>query len=261
VPSERAEEARAAMVALFPEGFEECDGGDTVELAAYTRRDDARQALAGLGPVREAEVAPGWEDEWRRFHRPVRIGPLWVGPPWEEPDAGALAVVIDPGRAFGTGAHATTRLCLELLLELEPTGLVDVGCGSGVLAVAAAKLGFAPVAAVDDDEAAVEAAVANAAVNGVEVDVRPADALAGPLPAAPVAVANIALAPVELVLERFAGETVIASGYLEGERPRAAGWSAVDRRTAEGWAADLLARGVGQERLARAESLRRARTS
>ena len=109
----------------------------------------------------------GWEDGWRAFHHGVRVGRLWVGPPWENAPADAVAVVIDPGRAFGTGAHATTRLCLELLQEVEPTSLLDVGCGSGVLSVAAAKLGFAPVRAVDIDEVALETTRANAAANGV----------------------------------------------------------------------------------------------
>jgi ribosomal protein L11 methyltransferase len=233
------------MIALFPEGFEERDAGDGLELAAYTERADAGAALAALGLVDEVEVASGWEDRWRRFHRPVRVGPLWIGPPWESPDADAVTVVIDPGRAFGTGAHATTRLCLELLLELEPAALVDVGCGSGVIAVAAAKLGFEPVFALDDDQAAVEAAVANAAANSVEVDVHLGDALAAALPPADVAVANIARAPVEGVAVRFGGRFLIASGYLEDERPAAAGWKAVERRTAEAWAADLLERDPG----------------
>lgn len=233
------------MVELFPEGFEEREDGSEVELAGYTERDDLPRAFAQLGRVTAREVRPGWGDEWRRFHRPVRIGPLWVGPPWEEPDAGALAVVIDPGRAFGTGAHATTRLCLELLLGLERSSLVDVGCGSGVIAVAASKLGFAPVLALDDDPAAVDAAVANAAANGVEVEVRLGDALADPLPGADIAVANIALGPVERVAVRFEGRVLVGSGYLEDERPSPAGWSVVERRTAEGWAADLLARRPG----------------
>jgi len=230
------------MVELFPVGFEEREDGGAVELAAYTERDELPPALARLGPVSATDVPAGWEDGWRRFHRPVRIGPLWVGPPWEEPDEGALAVAIDPGRAFGTGAHATTRLCLELLLGLVPASLVDVGCGSGVVAVAAAKLGFAPVFALDDDPAAVEAAAANAAANGVEVEVRLCNALADPLPAADAAVANIALGPVEDVAARFQGRLLAGSGYLEDERPSGAGWTVVERRTAEGWAADLLTR-------------------
>ena len=245
LPAERAEEARAAMIELFPEGFEERAAGQLLELAAYTDRADATTLLGRLGAVVETPVASGWEDAWRRFHRPVRVGPLWIGPSWEAPPAGATAIVLDPGRAFGTGSHPTTRLCLELLLELERGGLVDVGCGSGVLAVAAAKLGFAPVVALDEDETAAEVARAAAAANGVEIEVRLADALAEPLPRVETAVANIAREPVERIAERFAGRLVIASGYLVAERPTPSGWEAVERREAEGWAADLLARPPG----------------
>lgn len=240
-----AEEARAVMVGLFPEGFEERRDGGVLELAAYSEREDARALLGGLGPVEASEVAEGWEDEWRRFHRPVCVGRLWIGPSWETPADGARAVVIDPGMAFGTGAHASTRLCLELLLGLPPTSLVDVGCGSGVIAVAAATLGFGPVLAIDNDPAAVEAAAANAVANHVEVDVRLGDALADPLPPAEAAAANIAREPVERIATRFQGRLLIAAGYLEDERPAAAGWRAVERRTAEGWAADLLLRDPG----------------
>ena len=127
---------------------------------------------AFFGGVRAADVEGGWEDKWRAFHRPVRVGRLWVGPPWETPDADALVVVIDPGRAFGTGSHPTTQLCLAALQELEPQSLLDVGCGSGVLSVAAALLGFGPVTAVDVEEPSVEATRGNAAANGVELDVR-----------------------------------------------------------------------------------------
>ena len=242
VPAGLAEEARAVMIDLFPTGFEEREGAAQIELAGYTERAAAAQRLAQLGPVRELEVVVGWEDEWRRFHRPVRIGSLWVGPPWETPDANATAVVIDPGRAFGTGAHATTRLCLELLLGLEPTSVVDLGCGSGVVAVAAAKLGFVPVVALDSDEVAVQATHANAVANAVEVDVRLCDVLVDVLPAVEVAVANIAREPVERAVERFTGSCVVASGYLEPERPGPRGWTSADRRVAEGWAADLLVR-------------------
>jgi ribosomal protein L11 methyltransferase len=179
-------------------------------------------------------VAEGWADAWREFHHGVVVGGLWVGPPWEEPPAGPLAVVIDPGRAFGTGAHATTRLCLELLQDVAPAGLLDVGCGSGVLSIAAAKLGFAPVGAFDVDDVALEATRANAAVNGVEVDVldelRPAE----------LAVMNIALEVVEGLLPKLPVERAITSGYLERDEPRAAGWRRADRRVRDGWAADLL---------------------
>lgn len=231
------------MIDLFPAGFEEREGDGMLELVAYTDRVDATLRLAALGPVSALEVVVGWEDEWRRFHRPVRIGPLWIGPSWEAPDADAVAVVVDPGRAFGTGSHATTRLCLELLLELEPTSVIDLGCGSGVIAVAAAKLGFAPVVALDSDETAVGVARANAAANGVSVDVRLGDVLVDSLPAAEVAVANIARDRVERAAERFAGTFVVASGYLEDERPEPRGWREADRRLADGWAADLLVRG------------------
>jgi ribosomal protein L11 methyltransferase len=179
-------------------------------------------------------VAQGWEDGWRAFHHGVRVGRCWVGPPWEQPPADAVAVVIDPGRAFGTGAHPTTRLCLELLQEVEPTSLLDVGCGSGVLSVAAAKLGFTPVTAADIDEVALETARANAAANGVEVDVGPE------LVRSRLAVMNIALDVVEAMLPQLPLEQAITSGYLDRDQPRAAGWHGVQRRVRDGWAADLL---------------------
>jgi len=245
VPAAEAEVARALLLGLFPEGFEERDEGGLLELAAYTELDDARGLLSALGPVEEVAVEPGWEDQWRRFHRPARVGPLWIGPSWERPDPAATAIVLDPGRAFGTGAHATTRLCVELLLDLPPTSLVDVGCGSGVVAVAAAKLAFSPVIALDNDQAAVEAVAANAVRNGVEVEVRRCDALTEQLPLVEVAVVNIARDPDEAVAARFAGRLLIASGYLEGERPAPSGWQAAERRTADGWAGDLFVREAG----------------
>jgi ribosomal protein L11 methyltransferase len=145
-------------------------------------------------------------------------------------------LVIDPGRAFGTGAHATTQLCLELLQEVEPTSLLDVGCGSGVLSVAAAKLGFSPVTAVDIDEVALEVTKANAAENGVVVDV------ATELRASRLAVMNIALDVVERMLPELPVERAITSGYLARDEPRAEGWRRLERRVRDGWAADLLER-------------------
>ncbi|MEO8290617.1 MAG: 50S ribosomal protein L11 methyltransferase [Gaiellaceae bacterium] len=184
----------------------------------------------------------GWSEAWKNFHRPLRVGELWVGPPWEKPDEGSVPVVIDPGRAFGTGAHPTTRLCLEHLLGHPRVPLLDVGSGSGVLSIAAAKLGYSPVVALDLDEAAVEATRANAKANGVELEVRLADVFIDPLPSAVLVLANIALAPVEQLASRIESHELIGSGYLVSEQPELPGWKRVERREVQGWAADRFLR-------------------
>jgi ribosomal protein L11 methyltransferase len=198
--------------------------------------------LAEFPGAASTQVEAGWEDRWREFHRPVRIGPLWIGPPWEAAPGDALAVVIDPGRAFGTGAHPTTRLCLELLLDLPRTSLLDVGCGSGVLSIAAARLGFGRVVGVDFEAPAVEATLSNAAANAVVVEARLLDALADPLPEAELVVANIALAAVNALGARLAAPRLVTSGYLAADRPEPAGYEHRDRRELDGWAADLFER-------------------
>ncbi|MGN6797342.1 MAG: 50S ribosomal protein L11 methyltransferase [Gaiellaceae bacterium] len=226
------------MLELFPDGFEEVERAGGVELAAYTDPAGEERMWAFFGNGRAANVAGGWEDKWRAFHRPVRVGRLWVGPPWESPDDGALAVVIDPGRAFGTGSHQTTRLCLGALQELEPQSLLDVGCGSGVLSVAAALLGFRPVIGVDIEPPSIEAALANAAANGVTIGVR----LAAPderLPRADVVVANISLESVEALPPRIECTTLVTSGYLVPSRPKLPGFEHVARHTLDGWACDV----------------------
>ncbi len=150
--------------------------------------------------------------------------------------------MIDPGRAFGTGAHPTTRLCLELLLEQQPSSLLDLGCGSGVIAIAAAALGFAPVVALDLDPVAVEVARANVAINAAAVSVGEADVSKGELPPTALAVANIALDVVNALGDQLATPRLISSGYLARERPHLPGYVAVSRRELDGWAADLLLR-------------------
>ena len=146
------EEALARMLDAFPDGVTEEVEGDEVVLAGYLP--------AGRTPAVDAvpePVEPGWREAWRAFHRPVVVGPFWVGPPWLPPDPGREAIVIEPGLAFGTGAHGSTRAALELLVrDPEPRGsLLDIGCGSGVLAIAAARLGHGPVSALDRDPHAV----------------------------------------------------------------------------------------------------------
>jgi ribosomal protein L11 methyltransferase len=198
--------------------------------------------LAAYPQATAEPVAAGWEDRWKEFHGPALAGGLWIGPPWISPPVGAVAVVVDPGRAFGTGAHPTTRACIELLSRLERGSLVDAGCGSGVVAVAAVRLGFAPVMAVDIDPVAVEVANDTARENGVVVDVCPTDVLVDELRPADVVVANIELGVVEQLLARIDANKAVTSGYLASERPEAPGWRAAERIELEGWAADVLAR-------------------
>jgi ribosomal protein L11 methyltransferase len=245
VAADEAEAARATLLALAPAGFEEVEHPGALELVVYT--DDAgRAAVENVFPDAAAErVEPGWEDRWREFHHAVRAGSLWVGPPWEAPAAGELAVVIDPGRAFGTGAHPTTRASLELLARRPPSSLLDAGCGSGVVAIAAARLGFGPVVAVDADAVAVEVTKENAARNGVALEARQLDVLEEALPRAAIVVANIELRIVESLLARCEALHAITSGYLAREAPAAPGWTQLDAVEVEGWAAHLFASARG----------------
>jgi ribosomal protein L11 methyltransferase len=269
VAREHADVVTAELLALSPAGLEERAVDDrTVELAIY----GAPGELPDLGTVRAAagaalvEVSASalpddWLERWREWHRPIDVGPLRVRPPWAEP--GELDVVIDPGRAFGTGAHPSTRLTLELLVELPAEGaLADWGCGSGVLSVAAARLGFDPVLACDVDPASVDATLAAATANGIAAAV-PEDRsptggiVAGrcdlrrePGPWAPTVVANLVLPlllDVAAVMER-PPERLVASGLLAGEVDEVAaafarhGLALRARRDRDSWSAILFGR-------------------
>jgi ribosomal protein L11 methyltransferase len=240
VPAAEVEIARARLIELVPEGHEEVDRGGVVELAAYTDEPGEERIRVAFGTAAATLVEPGWLEAWRAFHRSVCAGGLWIGPPWERPPPGAPAVLIEPGRAFGTGAHATTRTCIELLARANRGSLLDAGCGSGVIAIAAARLGFTPVVAVDVDPLAVEVARENALRNGVRIDVHLADVLQGGLVGADIAVANIDLRSVSALLRKEPADRLIASGYLVQEEPDATGWRRLERIELDGWAADLF---------------------
>jgi ribosomal protein L11 methyltransferase len=257
-----AELALAELLVLAPGGVEEVDvSDDLVEYVIYGAEGELPdlgdvQAAAGdaLVEVSSSVVGDDWAQRWREFHRPLQLGGLRLRAPWHEPTpAGELEVVIDPGQAFGTGMHPTTRLCLELLLELggrgpivDPIAVADLGCGSGVLAIAAVKLGFGPVDGYDHERESVEATAENAQANGVAVGAHRWDLRTDPVPHAPLVLANL-LRP--LLLELAARqderpELLIASGLLAHEADEVAaaftGMLEAERRELDGWAALLL---------------------
>jgi ribosomal protein L11 methyltransferase len=211
-------------------------------LVAYTDAAGEERLRAAFADLSVELVEPGWGDRWREFHQPISIGPLWVGPSWERPPPEAIAVTVDPGRAFGTGAHPTTGLCLGFLVDVERGSLLDIGCGSGVLSVAGAKLGFGPVIAIDHEPAAVEAARQNAAANEVEIDVRSLDVLTDELPATDVGVANIDLGSIEAAEPRLQSRVLVTAGYFHNRQPRLRRFAHRERRVDGGWAADLFER-------------------
>lgn len=255
----RAEPVLAELLALSPAGLEELDiDADTVEYALYgapgelPELPDLRAAAGDALVDVSTSGLPWWEDRWREWHPPVEVrgtaGRVRVRPPWAPP--ATHDVVIDPGRAFGTGAHATTRLCLELLVDLPPAGaLADWGCGSGVLALAAARLGWAPVSACDLEPAALDATAAAARSNGIALAaIERCDLRRAPGPWAPTVVANLALPLFLAIAERLERRParLLASGLAVDEVDRAVaafarhGLASADRRDRDGWSAVLL---------------------
>jgi ribosomal protein L11 methyltransferase len=266
-----AERVLADLLELAPAGLEERELDDgRVEYVIYGAPGEVPElgtVQAAAGDVRievhSERVADDWAERWKAFHPPVdvawRLRRLRVRPPWEPPapEREVLDIVIEPGQAFGTGSHHTTRLCLQLLLEQEPgatdampdPAVADWGCGTGVLAIAAARLGFDPVAAVDNDPFSLEATEANAAVNGVRLATARVDLRREPGPWAPLVLANLVR---PLLLEVAAlmvrpPHRLIASGLLREEADEVAaafaerGLRELDRRFASEWAALLLA--------------------
>ena len=265
---EQAEIVLAELTVLAPGGVEESTGEGFVEYAIYGAEGELPDlgdldavTAEGTVAVTSTEVADDWADRWREFHRPVEVSAhesdriVWVGPPWTEPPDDRLSVVIDPGRAFGTGAHPTTRLCLSFMLDLVDRGLAsgplsDVGCGSGVLSIAAAGMGWSPVEGFDTEQAAVEASRLNAADNEVEPVFSRRDFRESGPPLGATVVANLT-APLLLELARQIDPDkipvrLICSGLLdrEGEKVRDAfeplGLRPVATDLLDGWRGFLM---------------------
>jgi ribosomal protein L11 methyltransferase len=265
---------------LAPNGVEEERGPGYVEYAIYGGEGELPDlgeldAVVGEGTVAvsSTEIPEDWADRWQDFHKPLLVGGrLWLRPSWEEPRDGAVDLVVDPGQAFGTGAHPTTRLCLELLLELEEAGeahgsLTDLGTGSGVLAIAAAKLGWNPIAAYDHEALALEATGANAAINGVELQLERQNLREQLPPLASTTVANLTAPILRAVATQLDGSqrgarrslpavaptspplapsTLVLSGLMPSELDEIAavfapaGFAESERRRDGDWAALLL---------------------
>jgi len=286
---DQADLVLAELTVLAPNGVEEEHGPGYVEYAIYGGEGELPElgeidAVVGGGriEVSSTEIPDDWADRWRDFHKPLLVGEkLWLRPSWEPAREGAIDLVVDPGQAFGTGAHPTTRLCLEYLLELAGTGenegaLVDLGSGSGVLAIAAAKLGWSPVTGYDHEPAAIEASATNAAINDVAIELHRQNLRESLPPLAPTVVANMTSPILKAVAGHLSGlvgvtrrnvpavvppghpvepapqapRTLVLSGILPNELSEVvesfvpAGFAEQDRRQLGDWAALLLRRGL-----------------
>lgn len=217
-------EGRAQVIGFF-EG--EVDGE---AIAASVRASLEEEAPAGEIRVGLSLLdEENWAETWKLHFKPLHVADsLWILPPWEKVPPGELAVVIEPGMAFGTGGHATTALCLAGLVDTlrrrPGAAVLDVGCGSGILGIAAARLGAGRVVMIDNDPVAVSVANENAEKNGVfgiEVSGTPVGELADRFP---VVVANIlAVTLIELADEVAArvadGGELLLSGILVDQAP------------------------------------------
>ena len=229
VPAAALEDVLDRLLPIVPGGVRERPlGAHNLELRM---RGETVPALARLSSalgtlphqIREHEVS----DDWRKrrlteYSSDVIGGRLVVRPPWAPaPDPGLIDVVLAESSAFGSGMHPTTRACLELLLELEPGGLfADLGCGSGVLAIVAARLGWGPLVAVDVQPLSVQTARENAERNGTEIEIDVADLLRVPAPTADGFAANVPAAVHASIVSGWRAAVPRAgliSGFGEGE--------------------------------------------
>ncbi len=252
-PAARLDAVEALLLELGAESLSLADAGDepiyeplpgvapvwreSIVSALFDDRADPAALQSELERALPGELAAGirrerledadWEQACRRHFRPIEISAsLWIVPSWcDPPDPDAVAIRLDPGLAFGTGSHPTTALCLEWLAANPPTGasVVDYGCGSGILAIVACRLGAARVTGVDIDPQALAASAANLTANGIARD-RVRLCLPGELPPAPVdlLMANIVAAPLLELAPQFARRIrprgrILLSGILKSQ--------------------------------------------
>lgn len=207
-------------------------GADVTLVAHFDADEDAREAVEALADRWSARVehieGDAWKERWKEFWKPARVGERFVvRPSWEpfEPGPRDVVITLDPGQAFGTGTHETTRL---VLMELEGRvrggeRVLDVGCGTGILAIGALLLGARDALAVDVDPIAVEVARENAEVNGVgdrvEASVTPVEQIEGTFPLVLANIQNAILVPMAsaLMAKVAPGGALVLSGLLAPE--------------------------------------------
>lgn len=258
VDGDNAARAELAIGEFSPGGFghEDLPDGGAAFTVYLPAGEETRLTswLAGADVQLSADpavriVPADWSERWKEFHQPVVIGGLWVGPPWQmdEAPAGLRRVVIEPAQGFGTGAHPTTRLVLALLQDQPRASLLDLGCGSGVLTVAAAMLGFGPITAIDNDPVAVESTLENLDRNEIRgVTVRQVDALQQDIPRADIVLANVILDPLVRIAPRMTAPRLVLSGLLRSQVEacsaayEAVGYVVRERRDRDGWSALVL---------------------
>jgi ribosomal protein L11 methyltransferase len=229
------EETKITTVSIYCEKASEWNAGKRAVLASGLRKIQASGLNIGAGKILAKRVArEDWAESWKRHFKPIEIGTrLLIKPGWikRRPRKGQAVVVLDPGLSFGTGNHPTTAFCLRELAARRKTGRAqsfwDIGTGSGILAIAAAKLGYAPVRAIDFDPEAVRVARENAMRNGVARKLRIARGDITILPSrrrekydfiCANLVSTLLLAVRERIVARLRpGGTLVLAGILKGE--------------------------------------------
>jgi ribosomal protein L11 methyltransferase len=229
VSATQADAVLDEILPVLPGGLHVREEGGEVELAILatpgTPGEDELRTLAGprLIELRSAKVSDDWRERRLARYRPLVVADRFlVRPDWapRSEDGRLIEIVLEQAAVFGTGVHPTTQACLATLAEMDPvSSFADVGCGSGVLSIAAARLGWSPVVAVDVEPNSVSAARHNAQRNGVEIDVRRLDVTVEPPPEADTLVANVPPA-VQVALAgivRGAPSTLVISGFKPDE--------------------------------------------